>query len=263
MPAHAHRRPGLRRDALLPIDRGQTRPPALRRPHRTHQRKRLDPGNHLNSYLCSGPGRCAPHLAAPASLSCRPRIFRVQSTSGLGGGMGRHHKQRPSATWFGGRSPRSRVLLGCAVAVSLLLASRFGVSIALRFGVSVALLGLSVLILCGAVGAGLRFLWSEKVHRLPRRVEGALVGAVVLAVLAGLVPVFEEPQSPSTGADATGPTSGGPTSGRPNGEVPGSAGAVPPGDAPDDGPSTKDDGPSTRGVKPDSARGDSDPFTLS
>jgi len=56
--------------------------------------------------------------------------------------MARHHKQRPSATWFGGRSPRSRVLLGCAVAVSLLLASRFGVSIALRFGVSIALLGL-------------------------------------------------------------------------------------------------------------------------
>src|SRR3954467_14436220 len=181
--------------------------------------------------------------AVPASLSCRTRIFRVQSTSGLGGGMARQHKQRPSATWFGGRSPRSQVLLGCAVAVSLLLASRFGVSIALRFGVSVALLGLSVLIPCGAVGAGLRFLWSEKVHRLPRRVEGALVGAVVLAVLAGLVPVFEEPQSPSTGPDATGPTSG-----RPNREVPGSAGAVPPSDA-------SDDGPSTTGVRPDSARG--------
>src|SRR4051794_11224833 len=170
--------------------------------------------------------------------------------------MARQHKQRPSATWFAGRSPRSRVLLGCAVAVSLLLASRFGVSIALRFGASVALLGFSVLILCGAVGAGLRFLWSEEVHRLPRRVEGVLVGAVVLAVLAGLVPVLEEPQSSLTGPDATGPTSGGPTSGRPNREVPGSAGVVPPGDASDHGPRSK-------GVRPDSARGDSDPFTLS
>src|SRR3954452_18505132 len=108
-----------------------------------------------------------------------------------------------------------------------------------------------VIPICGAVGAGLRFLWSEEVHRLPRRVEGVLGGAVVLAVLAGLVPVLEEPQSPSTGPDATGPTSG-----RPNREVPGSAGAVPPSDA-------SDDGPSTTGVRPDSARGDSDPFTLS
>src|SRR3954453_11771886 len=51
MPAHPRRRPGLRRDALLPIDRDQTRPPPLRRPHRTHQRQRLDPGDHLNSHV--------------------------------------------------------------------------------------------------------------------------------------------------------------------------------------------------------------------
>src|SRR3954454_12022725 len=54
MPAHPHRRPGLRRDALLPIDRGQARPPALRRPDRTHQRQRLDPGNDLNSHSSRG-----------------------------------------------------------------------------------------------------------------------------------------------------------------------------------------------------------------
>src|SRR3954447_7545389 len=50
MPAHPRRRPGLRRDALLPIHRRQTRSPPLRRPHRTDQRKRLDPGDHLNSH---------------------------------------------------------------------------------------------------------------------------------------------------------------------------------------------------------------------
>jgi transposase len=47
VPAHPHRRPGLRRDAVLSIDRGQARPPPLRRPHRTHQRKRLDPRDDL------------------------------------------------------------------------------------------------------------------------------------------------------------------------------------------------------------------------
>src|SRR4051812_28333148 len=50
MPAHPHRRAGFRRDALLPFDRGQARPPPVRRPDRTHQRKRLDPGPRLNSY---------------------------------------------------------------------------------------------------------------------------------------------------------------------------------------------------------------------
>src|SRR3954451_23060763 len=50
MSVHPHRRPGLRRDALLPIDRDQARPPPFRRPHRTHQRKRLDPGHKLNSH---------------------------------------------------------------------------------------------------------------------------------------------------------------------------------------------------------------------
>jgi hypothetical protein len=45
--AHAGRRAGLRRDALLPVHRGQTRPPALRCPHQTHQRKRLNPSNDL------------------------------------------------------------------------------------------------------------------------------------------------------------------------------------------------------------------------
>src|SRR4051794_14116478 len=49
-----HRCPGLRRDALLPIDRDQARPPALRRAHRTDQRKRLDPGHKLNSYRDEG-----------------------------------------------------------------------------------------------------------------------------------------------------------------------------------------------------------------
>src|SRR3954449_4212313 len=53
MPAHPYRRPGLRRDALLPGYRRATRPPTLRRPHRTHQRTRLDPGHKLNSYATS------------------------------------------------------------------------------------------------------------------------------------------------------------------------------------------------------------------
>src|SRR4051794_26637873 len=50
LPAHPRRRAGLRRDALLSIHRGQARPPPLRRSRRTHQRKRLDPGNRLNSH---------------------------------------------------------------------------------------------------------------------------------------------------------------------------------------------------------------------
>src|SRR3954467_13996482 len=54
MPAHPRRRPGLRRDALLPIHRRQTRPPPLRRPHRTDQRKRLDPGDPLTRPLRLG-----------------------------------------------------------------------------------------------------------------------------------------------------------------------------------------------------------------
>src|SRR3954452_12924538 len=58
VPADPHRRPGLRRDALLPGHRGQARPPPLRRPHRTDQRKRLDPGPRLNSY----PKRGCPNL---------------------------------------------------------------------------------------------------------------------------------------------------------------------------------------------------------
>src|SRR3954468_23191580 len=56
MHAHPRRRAGLCRNAVLPGYRSQARPPALRCPHRTHQRKRLDPGHRLNSYRTGSAG---------------------------------------------------------------------------------------------------------------------------------------------------------------------------------------------------------------
>ena len=70
--------------------------------------------------------------------------------------------------------------------------------LAFRFGVSIALFGLSVLIVCWAAVAWLRLRWSEGAHRLPHRVKRALVGAVALALLAGVMAVIDDPQRSST-----------------------------------------------------------------
>jgi hypothetical protein len=173
-------------------------------------------------------------------LVVRRRILDVQSTSSLGGAVGRHHAQRPLTKWLRGRFRSARLLFGGAVAVSLLLA--------FRFGVSIALFALSVLIVCWAAVAWLRLLWSEGAHRLPHQVERVLVGAVALALLAGVVAVVEDPHRPSTDGDAAGPAPG-----RQNPEAPGSAGAVPPSDPADGGPGAAEARP---GSAPD------DPFAL-
>ena len=153
-------------------------------------------------------------------LVVRDRVLGVQSTPTLGGVVGRHHKQRPLTTRLWGWSRSSYLLLAGVVAVSLPLA--------FLFSTSIALFGLSVLFVGWTVVAGLRFLWSEGARRLPHQVERALVGAAALGILAGVVAVVEDPQTPSTDGDA-----GGSAPGRQEPEAPESVGALPPGDTSD------------------------------
>src|SRR4051812_10149306 len=54
---------------FLPVDRSQARPPPLRRPHRTHQRKCLDPGDDLNSHETKGRQVIVTGQRSPASLT--------------------------------------------------------------------------------------------------------------------------------------------------------------------------------------------------
>src|SRR4051794_28710888 len=86
VPAHPRRRPGLRRDALLPGHRGQARPPALRRPHRIDQRQRLDPreivtigGDSMGEGRVSVP---APGRAPGAVRRCAPGPRRPRAACG-------------------------------------------------------------------------------------------------------------------------------------------------------------------------------------
>src|SRR3954469_7491551 len=92
MPAHPRRRPGLRRHAVLPVDRGQARPTTFRRPHRTHQRKRLDPGNHLNSHAVTRGGMFSPFALGDG---------RAVATWGLSGGRVTIRPLEPMPTTVG------------------------------------------------------------------------------------------------------------------------------------------------------------------